>query len=686
MPIIPPPTPAPSPPPDQALFTPFQPSPDHAAHPHISAFRTLSPAARRQHLHALIQECTPSELLFLSTTIAPLLKRDFLRALPPEVSLHILSFIDEPRSLARAARVSRYWNELLKDDYLWKTMCVRHGFSRDADAVAAYRREHGLSLSSLTRGHPHPHSRSGSRTTATITSSLDFDNDDIGAPYQHSVGLQPHAGVDDFPYRKFFVYEHLRTTNWLTKGRLLRVHRAPLHPPFPHDPTPAAGGQPQVHNPAIPTSIAVDSSWVVVGLANSRIHIFSAKTGVLSRTLVGHESGVWAVSLISEGGERAMDIPLGDNIGDPHTAGAPSDAMLPPILRHAVGLDDRGDAWPSMHAPGPSASDPFKDGGANELPPYGKPSYPGGASDGWGQPNALVVSGGCDKELRVWDVKSGYCIYTLRGHTSTIRCLKVLHGRPVAVSGSRDRTLRVWDIQRGRLLRVLEGHTQSVRCLDACGRRVVSGSYDCTCRVWDVETGECLHVLTGHFHQIYTVAFDGVRIASGGLDTTVRVWDAESGACVALLQGHTALVCQLQLTSTMLATGGSDGRVITFSLHGGAAFAVVQRLAAHDSSVSGLQLDDRFLVTSGNDGRVRLYEFEPPTAVARAPGAEGAVGPSGLVGAAGVGGGEAQCRFVRDLCEPGESVWKVAYTRETCAIFCKKAGKMVVELWSFKPE
>ena len=42
--------------------------------------------------------------------------------------------------------------------------------------------------------------------------------------------------------------------------------------------------------------------------------------------------------------------------------------------------------------------------------PFGRPSNPGGASDGWGQPNALVVSGGCDKELRVWDVKSGYAL------------------------------------------------------------------------------------------------------------------------------------------------------------------------------------------------------------------------------------------------------------------------------------
>jgi WD40 repeat protein len=80
------------------------------------------------------------------------------------------------------------------------------------------------------------------------------------------------------------------------------------------------------------------------------------------------------------------------------------------------------------------------------------------------------------------------CKFVLHGHSSTIRCLKVLDGRPIAVSGSRDSSLRVWDIERGMQKHVLVGHTSSVRAIEVHGNRAVSGSYDTTCRLWDVDS------------------------------------------------------------------------------------------------------------------------------------------------------------------------------------------------------
>jgi WD40 repeat protein len=119
--------------------------------------------------------------------------------------------------------------------------------------------------------------------------------------------------------------------------------------------------------------------------------------------------------------------------------------------------------------------------------------------------------------------------------------------------------------------------------------------------------------------------------------------------CTALLQGHTALVCQVQLSPTVLATGGSDGRVITFCLQ---TFSALHRIDAHESSVTSLQCDPRFLVTGGNDGRARLFEMETG-------------------------------RYVRELSERSESVWKVVHRGDVCAVMCKRAGKTVMEIWNF---
>ena len=123
------------------------------------------------------------------------------------------------------------------------------------------------------------------------------------------------------------------------------------------------------------------------------------------------------------------------------------------------------------------------------------------------------------------------CLHTLRGHTSTVRCLKMADAN-TAISGSRDTTLRIWDIRTGLCRNVLVGHQSSVRCLEIKGDIVVSGSYDTFARVWSISEGRCLQTLQGHFSQIYAIAFDGKRVVTGSLDTNVRVWDPMSGYVV----------------------------------------------------------------------------------------------------------------------------------------------------------
>lgn len=121
MPVVSPPTPAPSPGPSTPVFP-------QIASMSAPNFASLAPFQRRQFLSAILAECSPDDLLFISSNVSLRLRRDFLRELPVEIAIHILGFIDEPKSLLRAGRVSRAWHSLIADDVLWKRLCAVHKF------------------------------------------------------------------------------------------------------------------------------------------------------------------------------------------------------------------------------------------------------------------------------------------------------------------------------------------------------------------------------------------------------------------------------------------------------------------------------------------------------------------------------------------------------------------------------
>ena len=175
----------------------------------------------------------------------------------------------------------------------------------------------------------------------------------------------------------------------------------------------------------------MDGQWIVVGLAMSRVHVFSASTGVLARTLIGHEAGVWSLWLVSKGGgvNRPQAEQTTTTTSDSDLPWEPQEesswaSMIPQSLRVGIGL---GTTSPTSSVSGSSTSSsssgdmPFQSVFDSLRPHPGESegtfaeddncsfyqSDPCNASRGWGQSNALVVSGGCDKQIRVWDIKSG---------------------------------------------------------------------------------------------------------------------------------------------------------------------------------------------------------------------------------------------------------------------------------------
>ena len=51
-----------------------------------------------------------------------------------------------------------------------------------------------------------------------------------------------------------------------------------------------------------------------------------------------------------------------------------------------------------------------------------------------------------DKTLKVWDVATGECVATLKGHSDRVNGVAISPDGRRVVSGSNDRTLKLWGL------------------------------------------------------------------------------------------------------------------------------------------------------------------------------------------------------------------------------------------------
>lgn len=102
----------------------------------------------------------------------------------------------------------------------------------------------------------------------------------------------------------------------------------------------------------------------------------------------------------------------------------------------------------------------------------------------------MIVSGGDDYKIKVWDYKLRRCLFTLLGHLDYIRTVQFHPNAsqfPWILSASDDQTLRLWDFHKRTCLSVLTGHNHYVMCASfhPSDDLIVSASLDQTVRVWD---------------------------------------------------------------------------------------------------------------------------------------------------------------------------------------------------------
>ena len=198
-------------------------------------------------------------------------------------SSQILSFIDDPKVLARASQVSRRWRDLLSDDMTWKNLCVKHDYQRRLSEVQSH-----IHMAPAT-ARPEVYSFGQEDDTS---GNMDFSgaltSTSLPATFEGSANARPVVRS----YKSHFKQRYLVDAAWRAGGH--NVSRN-----ITQD-----GG--------VVTSLHLTSKYIIVALDNAKIHVFDTEGNAL-RTLQGHVMGVWAMVpwddiLVSGGCDRDVRV------------------------------------------------------------------------------------------------------------------------------------------------------------------------------------------------------------------------------------------------------------------------------------------------------------------------------------------------------------------------------------------
>lgn len=215
--------------------------------------------------------------------------------------------------------------------------------------------------------------------------------------------------------------------------------------------------------------------------------------------------------------------------------------------------------------------------------------------------------------------------------------MKVCHSDncEVVVSGGYDQTVRVWDcrsrsIDAVQIMKVCQDSVMSVQCLDTCVLRVcysyycnqliqkcmpcsgdiVAGSVDGTVRRFDVRHGAVVTDLVHHPVTFVQVSNDNRYILACCMDNCIRMLDKEGGQLLNTYTGHHHSYAKIEATCTpdeaYVIGCSEDGKIFFWDIVGS---KVVETIQAHSSVVTSLAIHPSggMLLSASVDGKVKIW-------------------------------------------------------------------------------
>lgn len=304
-------------------------------------------------------------------------------------------------------------------------------------------------------------------------------------------------------------------------------------------------------------------------------------------------------------------------------------------------------------------------------------------------PDGAQIASVDTKDIILWEANSKTQTFVLKGQAEAwVRHLAYSPDGKILASGGDEKAIRLWDVKTGKELNTLTvafGVSDLAFSPDGKTLAAIDGN-TAGINFWEVSSGKSLPGITTEKHYYYSITYskDGTLLAAAGSDKIVYIFDIAKQSIKYSMEGHTNRINEIAFdaNSNLLVTGGADGTVRLWDADTGSSFSPIKKDLILVNSVA-LNGDGTLIAMGSADGLIHFWGI-PDGGSLPFPAPEPFTPNAGHWTG---GDGSVTARF--DLSADGKITnfyWKWTIGNNYCAYEQKEAAAVENNAFSFSPD